>query len=121
MRGDQTPLTRFLHPDVGKAVVIVVRPLTINAFFVIDAGDDGCVAVHANSQLRDLYEFYTGRSAGAVGKVAGLAVGTAVFKGDDEIIVKNGGEHCHFMMLVTVEELEFQSSNRGRVGRLLRS
>ena len=121
MRGDQPPLAGFLHPDVCEAVVIVVGFLAVDALLVIDASDDRCVAVHANSHLGNLNAFYVGRGAGAVGKVTGLAIGAAVFKGNDEIVIENGSEDRHFMVPVAVEKFKFKSSDGGRVGRLLRS
>ena len=107
VRGDQTPLARFLHPDVCEAVVIVVGFLAVDAFFVVDTGDDGCVAVHTNSHLRNLNAFYVGRGASAVREIAGLAVGAAVFKGDDEIVIENGSEDFDLVASIAVEKLEF--------------
>ena len=115
------PLARFLHPDISEAVVIVVGFLAVDAFLVIDAGNDGCVTVHPNSHLRDLYDLYMRGGTGAVCEIAGLAVGAAIFESDDEVVIENRCEDLDFLVLVAVEKLELKGSNGAGVGRLLRS
>jgi len=102
VRGDQAPLARFLHPDVGETVVIIVGLLAIDALFVINARHDGGVSVQADLHLGDLNDFYPGRGTGAIGKVASLAVGAAVFKRDDEVFIENRRENLDFVMLIAI-------------------
>src|SRR5438270_13580720 len=79
MRRYHLPLPAHLHPDIGQAIVILVRLALGFPFFVIGAGHNGRVAMHPNLEVRKFRHLYLGRCVCTVADVARLAVDIPVF------------------------------------------
>ena len=120
MRCDQLPLTGFLHPYVGKSIVVIVSFLAVQSFFMVYASDDGGVAMHPHPHLVYLGGFNAGATARTISEVAGFAVGASIFKCDHEIVVEHRGKNLYLMVFVAFQELEFQGLDGSRGGGILR-
>ena len=111
MRGHESPLSGFFHPNVSEAVVVVVGSLAVDALLVVNAGHNGRFAVHPNLHLGDLGNFDVRGSARAVAEISGLAIGAPVFESDDEVLVQDSRKYLYLPMLVAIEHLQFEGPN----------
>jgi hypothetical protein len=86
VRRDDLPSAAAFGPDVGEAVVVLVRLAARGAFLMVSARHYCGVAVHVDLQVRKLGDVHVDRRVGAVADVSNLAIGSAVFNRDDKVI-----------------------------------
>src|SRR5438876_8894929 len=88
VRGDELPGAGDIHPDISKAVAVFVGLALGGAFLVVAASDHGNVAVHADFDVAYFGHVYVHVSVADVRDVSSLAVNTAIFDGDDHVLVQ---------------------------------
>lgn len=102
MRCDHLPSTVSFRPDIGEAVMVFVGLAFGSSSLVIEAGNDGGVAVRVDVHIRLLGEVYVHGRIGGVGDVTLFAVGVSVLNGDDEIFRQEGREDVDIAFAVGV-------------------
>src|SRR5207253_10517982 len=116
VRGDELPGAGGVHPDISKAVAIFVRLALGGAFLVVAASDYGNIAVHADFDVAYFGHIYVHVGVADVRDVSSLAVNTAVFNGDDHVLVQQRVHAGDVFELVGVCPLVFQRQDFGRRG-----